>query len=568
MLAFLLLAVLPLTWAACPNDCSRHGTCTTASVCQCESGWAGEDCSIPDVALTSGSAVHAAVATKAWQYFHIQAISQMSDLVIEVNQTGISGDCDTYVRLGNYPTRLTFDYRDISSKKQTRITIAQPKGMYYIGVYGFIGGEFDIVAYVKSDCKNDCSNHGVCDSHTSMCTCNSGYAGDDCSIPIISMVNETVYSGVVERGTMNYYSFLGSGNTLIFTVVQTGEASEDCDLYVSSVQIPTLTNFEFRDTTTAKNFSLKVADAKPSVYYLGVYGFQKCSYNIKATATNQCPNQCSGTSHGICPQGTTVCQCEAMFAGSACESMTTMITYDNVYSGYVDENMWNYYNIKPDQSSNVVVSVNQTSPDMDCDLFIRKDENPTRFLFNYRDISAQQNFSITIENPSFSFYYIGVFGYKPCSYSLKVQSSRNCPNSCTNPTHGYCQQGHCICQDGWTGEDCSIPNNLITIGSTLSSTLYAGNWSYYSVAVKADYEVTILMRELDSDGFLWLYESRDPSPSMVLYDYADTESNTATHRIVFKPESDMIAHIGVFASPFTRPDVSYGFKLVVWQASF
>jgi hypothetical protein len=248
--------------------------------------------------------------------------------------------------------------------------------------------------------------------------------------------------------------------------------------------------------------------------------------------------------------------------------MTTMAVYDTPYTGFVDDNMWNYYNFRPDQSSNVVVSLNQTSTDMDCDLYIRKDENPTRFQYNYRDISFQQNFSITIENPSFSFYYIGVYGYKACSYLLQIQSSRNCPNSCTDANHGVCQQGHCICKDGWTGDDCSVPNNALTIGTTITSYLYAGNWSYYSVAVKAGYEVTILLRELDSVGFLWLYESRDPFPSMIVYDYADTESNTATHRIVFTPVSDQSAQIGVFASPFTRPSVSYGFKLVVWQASF
>lgn len=43
--------------AQCPNTCSNHGKCDTATAtCQCQPGWSEEDCSIGNVSVKFGSA--------------------------------------------------------------------------------------------------------------------------------------------------------------------------------------------------------------------------------------------------------------------------------------------------------------------------------------------------------------------------------------------------------------------------------------------------------------------------------------------------------------------------------
>lgn len=36
----------PTALGACPNQCSRHGTCTSENVCVCFDTWTGADCSL------------------------------------------------------------------------------------------------------------------------------------------------------------------------------------------------------------------------------------------------------------------------------------------------------------------------------------------------------------------------------------------------------------------------------------------------------------------------------------------------------------------------------------------
>jgi hypothetical protein len=165
-------------------------------------------------------------------------------------------------------------------------------------------------------------------------------------------------------------------------------------------------------------------------------------------------------------------------------------------------------------------------------------------------------------------HYIGVFGYKDCSYTLNLALSQFCPNACTSPSQGTCLNGHCLCTPGWAGEDCSVPSNTLTIGSTVIGSVIGGQWTYYSLEVEAGYEVTVFMREGSTSGFLWLFGARDGFPNMGSYDFADTESNTPVHRLTFTPPFPMHVQIGVFGSPLSLVGTAYDYQIVAWQASF
>ena len=573
-LFFLLLLSLSLVVAqvtsSCPNSCSGHGTCSPAMQCMCDAGWGGTDCSMSDALLVSGTSQHGIVGTREWRYYHISTTSSHSSLVIEVNQTSLTGDCDTYVRFGTYPTRVLYDYRDISSSKNSRIVVTNPQmtSAYYIGIYGFLGAEYDIRATVASSCPNDCSGHGTCNTLGATCRCFDGYAGTDCSTPIFTMRNNTPYTGSVTLRQWTYYTFRNTYNTLTVTMNQTGsDPGQDCDLYVKLGAVPNLTFFDYRDTTMSSFVQLKVSEAVVGDYDIGVYGFKACSYVLTAVSTNECPNRCSGSSHGTCSSATS-CSCTSRFSGTACETMVSALGYDAPITGYVGANFWNYYHFRPYSSNNINISLHQDTSTMDCDLYVKRNANPSRFDFDYRDISFNQDISIVIETPDSVDYYIGAFGYKDCAYTLSLAISRFCPNSCTNPSQGSCVNGHCLCYTGWTGDDCSVPSNALTIGTTTIGTVLGGQWSFYSLSVRAGYEVTVVMREGSSTGYLWLFGSRDAFPSMGSYDFADMESNTPVHHISFTPPFPMNVQIGVFASPLSLGGMAYDYKIVAWQASF
>ena len=59
---------------------------------------------------------------------------------------------------------------------------ALSEGVYYIGIYGYHGGHFSILASVYADtsdsCNNECSGHGSCAA--TVCTCYPGYTGSYC----------------------------------------------------------------------------------------------------------------------------------------------------------------------------------------------------------------------------------------------------------------------------------------------------------------------------------------------------------------------------------------------------
>lgn len=564
MKRFLLCSVLvAVILADCLNDCSGYGDCV-GDTCQCYENRGGSDCSVSDVQLTSGVTTHGSVGTREWTYYHIFAMGQSSELVVQVNQTSLFGDCDTYLRENNYPTRNDYDERDISTSKHSQLTIDHPSGTYFIGVYGFLGAEFDIQAFLKTDCVADCSGHGQC-VNDGECACEDGWAGDDCSSEYTEMTANVTYDGFVEKTLFNYYAFNNDQNTMQIEIHQTGEGDQDCDLYVKYGELPTLNSFDQRDTTVSDDHIMKVPEATIGEYFIGVYGFKACNYNIQAFSYSECPNKCSD--HGAC-DGLVTCRCAARFDGDGCETMISPLTYDSPQTGYVDTSNWNYYHFTPRSTSNILVNLVQAEDGQDCDVYIRINEEPTRFEYEYRDISFDSNFTITIENPAFEVHYIGVLGYKECRYTLKTHVTKDCPNDCTDLDHGVCQDGHCLCKEGYTGDDCSEDLGQLTLDTTVEGVAPANEWVYYQVDVKAGLEVTILMRETNSTGYLWLYESRDGYPSMASYDNSDTETNSNTHDVVFTPESDVTVQIGVFGSPLTVPGNVYGYKLVVWQASF
>ena len=538
-----------------------------ANICECSEGWAGDDCSVSDVELRNHIPVTSTVATRKWKYFHFLANSLQQSVEFQVNQTSSEGDIDTYVRLGQYPGRGVgeYDMRDISTSRNARFEIQRPSGVYYIGVYGFIGAEFKVMATLKSSCPNDCSGHGSC-SFDGVCTCSSGFIGADCSQAVTTLSSGSTVSSSVGLRQWKYFKTQSTHNTLTIQVNQ-ANADDDADIYVKFNAAPNLTSFDFRDTGVTQSTELKINDAKLGTYYIGIYGFTEgTQFTIKATSFSECPNQCSGPTHGSCSNMFT-CFCNSGYDGNACETKNTPMTLDaQIESGFVSGNMWNYYRFDSYTDSNIQVSLHQTeTANSDCDVYIKQSQNPTRFDFDYRDIGYTQDIGITIENPSLASWYVGIYGYRPCTYQLSALITQRCPNDCTDQDHGTCNNGHCVCKDNWTGDDCSYRRGLLTNGVAVTGNIAPGEWVYYTFSARAGSPITIALAETSSTGYVWLYESFSGNPTLNSYDSESSEINTSLHRNVIRVPADGYLNIGVYGSILGHSGSTYEFSVVAYQ---
>ncbi len=262
------------------------------------------------------------------------------------------------MRLDKYPTRQEYDYRDITSSRNIKFLITSPHGVYYLGLYGFLACNYSVMAIIKTSCPKDCSGHGSCSSN-GVCSCrygspsahffpfrvlfslftscsfslmlsffSPGFVGSDCSESVTLLHNgDNITSNVLAR-EWKYYEFDNSMNNTIVTHLTQLNVGEDCDLYGKYEGIPTLSSFDFRDTSTTKESELIIQGAKKGRYYIGVYGFSSSStFALSLRSFSECPNQCSGATHGLCSSETYNCTCYGGYSGNSSNMITEYYSF-------------------------------------------------------------------------------------------------------------------------------------------------------------------------------------------------------------------------------------------------
>jgi len=509
------------------------------------------------------------VSSGSWIYYYTDISNSPNNMTYKFKDRNWFGDCDLYVRFNEFPTRSNYDYRDNSLDSNIKISIDQPQnGRWIVGVYDVFACSFDLKVTVQigPKCLNDCSGHGVCNEN-STCVCNPGFGGQDCSNEFEDLSDGRALQGSTARWTWKYYYYRAEYSSTLqqvpefFVIVNETSTTGDSDLYVRYGALPTLWDYDARDATLRKDYAVKMGSPTEGVYYFGIYGYDDVSWSIRVQTSEEavpCSDICSD--HGTCSGGS--CNCYQNFAGNHCEQMTTDLVEGQSISGYTGSNMWNYYAVTANSASNMKINIVQSNDlNGDCDLYIRANQNPDKFNYDYRDIGLSSNFSLVVQNPLSTPWKIGVYGYRSCEYFITMTLESSCPNDCSG--NGACINGRCSCDAGFAGLDCASTLERIYSGTPENGTIGVNEWAYYKYsAPNSKSSITLNLYEWETVGYVQVYISQGVPPTLTDFDYCEVTSTKALHNIYFRTdgEGDLNWYIGVYGSSFIpiQSRTSYG----------
>lgn len=424
---------IEVTSGQCPGGCSGHGTCISTSGtygCSCNAGWGGSDCSTAVTALIQGSVHYDNVDSGKWKYFSLTVGRGFDDLQVVLNST--SGvDVDIYLRFGDLPTWYLFDAADLSLSADVALALENPSlGTYYIGVFGYSSGtsSFQLTYHLLEDCPSACSDHGYCLSN--QCQCYFGFTDNVCGTMNSGLQDGQVVNGFVSNRVWNYYWF--SANTVEDIVVYVNQTwsfeNPDCDIFVRRGAKPTLHAYDFANLLFDDNITIILRDPLFDDYYVGVYGFHECHYNIMVTIPTGCPGGCGP--HGTCRTGSTVCECDDGYVGTHCELNAQQIGKNMVVSGTVSNTLntanarpWVYYNFTAPARHVSIFLQEQSQIPGSVWLFVAENMVPTTLAFDYEDAHVEHLHAVEFYPTPGSSVIIGVHASPICqqaTYQLEV----------------------------------------------------------------------------------------------------------------------------------------------------
>lgn len=530
--------------------------------------------------LTSRYNVSGIAPHSGWVYFRTDIPPKKNySLIVEVDQKPSDNvaDCDVYMNLGAYPTHTRYIYRDVTLDNYIRLVAMNASaGSWFVGIFGFAECQFSIKATItKSPCPDDCNGNGQCVN--GICVCNPGWFGNSCNSEVKSLTPGTPVTDDLTSRNFKYYKInLDTRVSSLKYVLEELTSGDDVDLdiYAKHGNIPSTSDWDYANASLTQITELKIPNAKAGTWYAGVHAYKcealSCRFRIKATIDRTCANQCSR--RGRCSQ--TTCNCNMGYSGDYCETKSTVVEYGMRYEGYVEEMTWNYFPFVTNTMNPVAVYIRELNiRGGDCDLYIKRGMNkPTLFDYDYQEISPDSTVHITILSPGSDNWWIGVYGYKTCDYTVQVAYANDivdCKNGGTRPGPNE----PCRCPNGFTGLLCEYPVTMITSGQVKEGTLERNDWKYFKLHLtRFPSDVVIYVKEENSSevGNIWLFASIGDVPTVAEHDYEDIDANTNYHIIRITREqiptpgrpADII--VGVHTSPNTlRP--ANDFKLTVWH---
>jgi hypothetical protein len=519
--------------------------------------------------LPLGYKDHNSVLFQKFVYYNFTVKAHKGFTLTVEHQLGTTKnhDIDVYVRKGGaLPDRIQFDYFDINVKNTIVIDgMSEPVDTIYIaGIYGFTGTEtlFTILYEETNGCPQNCNGAGLC-RRDNACSCFTGHVGPYCQYNATAVTLGQTYSGPIQANHWVYYSVdVFAANNLEIHATQSGG---DVDLYLKYQTIPDFINYEYVEISTKPEFTLTVTEPLLGTWYIGLYAFLDATYTFTVSEQRSCPMNCS--LHGSCIGS--VCHCVSGYTGASCEEATTNLNTTSPTHGYVSLNFWNFYQYVANSDNPFLVRVAQKDATANCDVYIMNGGKPTRFIYQYTNVTLLPTTEILVQHPGLDVWWIGVYGTSNCEYDISVFPSQVISICGNCGSHGRCNENNiCVCDDGWFGIECDKKPEVLLSGQR-SATIAVGNreWRYYSISFTDSSLLTVVLNEKVTSGLVWVYLAKETYPTLDAYEAGDN-AVIANHRISLEfstPKSHRIV-IGVYGSPYIVTPVSY--SLVAFSTPF
>jgi hypothetical protein len=329
--------------------------------------------------------------------------------------------------------------------------------------------------------------------------------------------------------------------------IHVSQASGDVDLYLHRDTIPDFVTYDYADFSTNPTFDLAIVDPILGTWYLGFHAFMDTSFNFTVAEQRSCPMNCSN--HGNCVGS--YCICNSAYTGLTCEEGRNPLVSGISQHGYVDANYWNYYKFIANSGNGFLIRVTNPSSS-NCDVYVMNNAKPTKFIYQYLNVTLLPVAELLVSNPGFDTWWIGIYGTTSCHYDIVVESSQ-VVSICGSCEHGRCEGDFCVCNPGWFGAECDILPEVLSNGHRSNvQSIQNGKWKYYEISATNTSQLTVVLNEKATQGLIWLYTSKENFPTLTSHEAADSNSISSTHRIsleFIQPKSTRFV-IGVYGSPF------------------
>jgi len=278
------------------------------------------------------------------------------------------------------------------------------------------------------------------------------------------------------------------------------------------------------------------------------------SLHLDLETVNNCPADCSG--HGTC--GTDdVCLCEPLWAGDDC-SVPIENLADQQYSKTAVAWEWDWYYYDTTLQDGTVpdfqVVVNQTmGGGCDTDLYIKFEDMPMLWDYDYRNALTIQNYALTVGGPMEGRYFIGIYtysvgdGYEECGYTIRLDQERagqECESGCSS--HGYCSNGICECSGPFAGSNCETMTEDLHEGQSVAGFANNNQWNYYTATANSATNMIISVdQDWNEGGDCDLYIRAGEAPTRFNYDYRNIGFDNSFSIVIQNPLATHW-HIGVF----------------------
>jgi len=478
--------------SVCPDNCSSHGKCVEKK-CVCDKGFSGNDCSIALRLLPAdGKAVSNVIAQWESNYFLTELDSPALIEWVLTQQAG-SGDCDIFIKHGSVPTFFTpHDAKDVSDNALVRLrTPSARSGQWFVQVYAFMGEcHYTLSARIIDDTPcmdlHECYGRGDC--RNGRCECAQNYWDKDCSLESKKLNIGSTINGDIEQYGWLYFTVDRSQSNapLIIRVKQVGEG--DVDILLRKGEAPTILNYTASEMSPDDEFSIELppnSEGRHGEWVIGLFAWEKTSFtlSVERREDGACTNECSH--HGRCLVGQ--CECDDKTTGIVCERYKAPLRLNEAATGYVATGGWMYFEYTVETSENLLVHVRTDPPDVDLDLFVRRDGDPTWADNDFFDTSTDPNFSLLIEEATGNWHF-GVYGWGAAEFTITISLSSDCP--CNDASHGHCPANsvQCVCDAGWAGPFCNNTVHKLDSWETYGgASITREKTNYYSITCKSSF---------------------------------------------------------------------------------